>query len=199
MAIALISLTVCTALGSRASEAPAGAVRSLAAPSLGTRGTAPPQCPSARRGLAFYSRRAREWRTQRGARGTTAAYRGVRSGPLAPRGPRPSCPLVRRLAQRAQATSLRERRRFERWFRETYERWRCIHQSEGAWDDPHADYWGGLQFDWSFMVAHGRDFLERWGTADLWPVWAQLVTAERARARRGFSPWPNTARECGLL
>ena len=33
----------------------------------------------------------------------------------------------------------------------------------------------------------------RWGTADNWPVWAQIEAAVRAyRSGRGFCPWPNT-------
>ena len=40
----------------------------------------------------------------------------------------------------------------------------------------------------------------KWGTADNWPAWAQLQAAVRAyRAGRGFYPWPNTARACGLI
>jgi hypothetical protein len=50
------------------------------------------------------------------------------------------------------------------------------------------------------MRRYGADYVERWGTADGWPAWAQLDTAERAyRAGRGFFPWPNSARACGLF
>jgi Transglycosylase-like domain len=81
-----------------------------------------------------------------------------------------------------------------------YEKWRCIHEHEGAWNANTGNgYYGGLQMDWSFMRAYGPEFLTRWGTADRWPVWAQLQVAERAYAVRGFGPWPNTARMCGLL
>jgi hypothetical protein len=77
----------------------------------------------------------------------------------------------------------------------------CIHRYEGAWDSNTGNgYYGGLQMDWSFMRAYGGDFLARWGTADAWPAWAQIEAATRAhRSGRGFSPWPNTARACGLL
>lgn len=75
----------------------------------------------------------------------------------------------------------------------------CIHRYEGSWTDPAAPYWGGLQMDISFQSTYGPEFLARWGTADHWPVWAQLQAAERAVAVRGFTPWPNTARYCGLL
>ena len=50
------------------------------------------------------------------------------------------------------------------------------------------------------MRTYGPEFVRQWGTADNWPVWAQLVAAARAHASgRGFTPWPNTARACGLI
>ena len=77
----------------------------------------------------------------------------------------------------------------------------CIHRFEGAWTSNTGNgYYGGLQMDVSFQRRYGGDFVMRWGTADNWPAWAQLQTAARAyRAGRGFYPWPNTARACGLL
>jgi hypothetical protein len=77
----------------------------------------------------------------------------------------------------------------------------CIHHYEGAWDaDTGNGYFGGLQMDYGFMSTYGGSFLRRWGTADHWPAWAQVATAVRAYASgRGFGPWPNTARACGLL
>jgi hypothetical protein len=77
----------------------------------------------------------------------------------------------------------------------------CIHQYEGAWDANTGNgYFGGLQLDWGFMRRYGPDYLARWGTADNWPVWAQLQAAVRAHdAGRGFYPWPHTARLCGLM
>lgn len=78
--------------------------------------------------------------------------------------------------------------------------WACIHSHEGAWDaNTHNGYYGGLQMNWDFMRAYGPEFLARWGTADNWPVWAQVTAANRAKATRGYSPWPNTAAMCGLL
>lgn len=74
----------------------------------------------------------------------------------------------------------------------------CIHRHEGAWDDPNSPYWGGLQMDMNFQLAYGLEFYNRWGTADNWPVWAQLQAGARGVAARGYSPWPNTARLCGL-
>lgn len=76
----------------------------------------------------------------------------------------------------------------------------CIHGGEGAWDDPNAPYWGGLQMDLEFQATYGPEFLRRWGTADRWPPAVQIHVAYRAyRSGRGFWPWPTTARRCGLL
>ena len=77
----------------------------------------------------------------------------------------------------------------------------CIHHYEGAWNSNTGNgYYGGLQMDVAFQSLYGSEFLHRWGTADRWPVWAQIETAARAyRSGRGFYPWPNTARACGLI
>jgi hypothetical protein len=77
----------------------------------------------------------------------------------------------------------------------------CIHHYEGAWNANTGNgYYGGLQMDIGFQSTYGGDFLRRWGTADGWPAWAQIAAAARAyRSGRGFGPWPNTARACGLL
>jgi hypothetical protein len=77
----------------------------------------------------------------------------------------------------------------------------CIHRYEGAWTANTGNgYYGGLQMDRPFQSRYGADYVRRWGTADNWPAWAQLIAAVRAyRSGRGFGPWPNTARACGLL
>jgi hypothetical protein len=76
----------------------------------------------------------------------------------------------------------------------------CIHTHEGSWTDPGAPYYGGLQMDWSFMSTYGGDYLRAWGTADHWPASVQIAVAIRAYlSGRGFYPWPNTARACGLI
>ena len=78
--------------------------------------------------------------------------------------------------------------------------WRCLQRHEGAWNDPHAPYYGGLQMDISFQRAYGSELLRRKGTADKWTPLEQMWVAERAyRSGRGFYPWPNTARACGLI
>jgi hypothetical protein len=76
----------------------------------------------------------------------------------------------------------------------------CIHRFEGAWNDAGAPYWGGLQMDGSFMASYGASFRRTLGTADRWPPFVQVAVAMSAYySGRGFGPWPNTARYCGLL
>jgi hypothetical protein len=76
----------------------------------------------------------------------------------------------------------------------------CIHRYEGAWTANTGNgYYGGLQMDLRFMSLYGPEFVDRWGTADNWPAWAQLEAGARAsESGRGFTPWPNTSRVCGL-
>lgn len=74
----------------------------------------------------------------------------------------------------------------------------CIHRHEAAWKDGGAPYYGGMQMDWDFMDTYGRWALHHLGTADRWPRWLQLHVAFRAWKVRGWAPWPNTARACGL-
>lgn len=76
----------------------------------------------------------------------------------------------------------------------------CIHRYEGKWNDPAGPYYGGLQMDLIFQRTYGREFLRFFGTADKWPVSVQMAVAIRAYVSgRGFYPWPNTARYCGLI
>jgi hypothetical protein len=77
--------------------------------------------------------------------------------------------------------------------------WLCIHRHEGAWNDPNPPYFGGLQMDYRFMATYGRHLLRTKGTADKWSPLEQMWVAERAYRTRGFYPWPNTARYCGLI
>jgi hypothetical protein len=83
--------------------------------------------------------------------------------------------------------------------------WLCIHRYERH---PHQGwrtrtgngYYGGLQMDLTFQRTYGRELLRRKGTADRWSPLEQMWVAERAyRSGRGFYPWPNTARFCGLI
>ena len=79
------------------------------------------------------------------------------------------------------------------------QQWLCIHQYEGSWTDTGGPYWGGLQMDVSFQRHYGLWLFQHKGTADHWTPLEQIWTAERASRSRGFWPWPNTARFCGLL
>lgn len=76
----------------------------------------------------------------------------------------------------------------------------CIHHHEGKWtSDTGNGYYGGLQMNIKFQLTFGSAFFGRWGTADSWPIWAQVVVARRAYSNGlGFTPWPNTSRVCGL-
>lgn len=83
--------------------------------------------------------------------------------------------------------------------------WLCIHRYERdpaqGWRTRTGNgYYGGLQMDISFQRAYGTELLQRKGTANNWSPLEQMWVAERAfRSGRGFHPWPNTARYCGLL
>jgi hypothetical protein len=75
----------------------------------------------------------------------------------------------------------------------------CIHSFEGSWTDPAAPHWGGLQMDLDFQRSYGGPFLAALGTADRWPVFVQVAVAMEAYySGRGYGPWPNTRRRCGL-
>lgn len=84
------------------------------------------------------------------------------------------------------------------WLHDAFQ---CIHRYEGAWSANTGNgYYGGLQMDVAFQSRYGGDYLARLGTADRWPPDAQIEVAVRAyESGRGFSPWPNTARACGLV
>ena len=88
------------------------------------------------------------------------------------------------------------------WVRATHppalQSWLCIHRYEGSWADSGAPYWGGLQMDLGFQQTYGGWLLSHKGTADHWSALEQIWVAVRASHTRGFSPWPNTARDCGL-
>lgn len=165
-----------------------------------------PRCASARRAVAFYSRRFNEWRAKMGA-GKSSGRSGSARTSGQPSGAaqadhslsRGTCPQLRRLALRWKARAFQARRAFEAWFRRTYEKWRCIHEHEGAWNASTGNgYYGGLQMTRWFQQTYGPEFYRRFGMADRWPVWAQLVAAERAwRECSCFRQW-GTAGMCGL-
>jgi hypothetical protein len=83
--------------------------------------------------------------------------------------------------------------------------WMCIHRYERhpaqGWATRTGNgYYGGLQMDISFQRTYGPELLRRKGTANNWAAHEQMWVAERAyKSGRGFYPWPNTARYCGLI
>jgi hypothetical protein len=82
--------------------------------------------------------------------------------------------------------------------------WRCIYRYESAgygWTvNTGNGFYGGLQMDLEFQRTYAPDLLRKKGTADHWTPLEQMWVAERAyRSGRGFAPWPNTARYCGVL
>ena len=87
--------------------------------------------------------------------------------------------------------------------------WQCIAHFESTSDwhmspttEPASggDYWGGLQMDIGFMRTYGADMIRRHhgGLANTWSPVEQIVVANRAWQTRGYEPWPNTSRDCGL-
>ena len=79
----------------------------------------------------------------------------------------------------------------------------CVVNGEGGWTsvNPTGKYRGRFQADADFARAYGPAYaLARWGTlVNLWTPDAQVVMGFRGYSARGWSPWPNTARACGLL
>ena len=164
---------------------------------------APEKCPSARKAVRYYAARLEFWRGKMGAGPQASSKDAV--GVATQGTPRSSCPryLAHVLQRKARASRIAYKRWHRAWFQRTYEKWRCIHEHEGAWNSNTGNgYWGGLQMDYGFMHTYGPEFIRRYGTADRWPVYAQLIAAERAYhgfagyGGRGFSPW-GTRGMCG--
>lgn len=80
----------------------------------------------------------------------------------------------------------------------------CIHRHErgaAGWQtDTGNGYRGGLQMDWSFSNAYADDWVYRtFGRNPAnWPASVQITAAIHAWTSRGFGPWPNTRKPCGL-
>jgi hypothetical protein len=75
----------------------------------------------------------------------------------------------------------------------------CIHRHEGGWDAATGNgYYGGLQMDRQFQASHGHEYLRAFGAANRWPRSVQIAVAIDAWTTRGFGPWPNTRRMCGV-
>jgi hypothetical protein len=105
------------------------------------------------------------------------------------------------LAQRTERIRPRERPLSERL--RYYDELTCIarHESHGTWDIATGNgYYGGLQMDRQFQATYAPALYRAKGTADNWTREEQMRAATRAvDSGRGFHPWPNTARMCGLL
>ena len=94
--------------------------------------------------IAQYRRETWRWQVLMGLRRTPAARSVSRhSGPEYRR-------WVRNLWRHR---ALTHRRRAHR--PPHYAAWQCIHRHEGAWNDPNAPYYGGLQMDIGFQRAYG--------------------------------------------
>ena len=78
--------------------------------------------------------------------------------------------------------------------------WLCIHRYEGAWSDRRRTATtAACRWTSGSMRATAGSLLAHKGTADHWTPLEQMWVAEQAhRSGRGFIPWPNTARYCGL-
>lgn len=76
----------------------------------------------------------------------------------------------------------------------------CVRSREGGLTsvNPAGPYYGWYQTDPNFQAAYGPEFYRQWGPG-VWPARAQILTAYRGWRARGWYPWPNTARACGLL
>ena len=103
------------------------------------------------------------------------------------------------LAQRSEIVRLDERPLSARIAH--YRELLCIagHESGQTWDISTGNgYYGGLQMDRGFQQTYAPRLYRTKGTADKWTAEEQMRAAERAIVTRGFTPWPNTARMCGL-
>jgi hypothetical protein len=150
------------------------------------------ECNDSRKGIVFYRNATWEWqfRLDKGHTPTDRAEVYAKG-----------CAYLRWVAQLWKERSAEHYAAFTVWFKRTYQKWECIHSGEGAWNsDTGNGYYGGLQMDTTFQRRYGLKYMKMWGTANNWPVWAQLKTAERAyHSGRDFYPWPTTSRSCGLI
>lgn len=159
--------------------------------------TAATACPGHVKAVYFYRGTTRDWQRKMKLQPSRSNFNASTVH---------SCRYTIWVARHWQKKSWSLRRKYPAWVaaqipKVNYNKWECIHGYEGAWNSNTGNgYYGGLQMDWGFMRTYGSEFIARWGSADNWPVWAQITAAERAYSSgRGYTPWPNTARACGLL
>jgi hypothetical protein len=145
-----------------------------------------------RRHIQHFRRDTRHWQTVMNGRPLANGSRSLSARSLSAR----SFGRLRRLERRWRHVAHRTswRANHPPYFRA----WLCIHHYEGSWADSGSPYWGGLQMDLSFQQTYGGWLLRHKGTADHWSPLEQIWVAVRAAHSRGFSPWPNTARDCGV-
>jgi hypothetical protein len=60
-------------------------------------------------------------------------------------------------------------------------------------------YYGALQMDRGFARTYGGWIVRHHGLPHRWRPATQLLVAFRGWRARGWYPWPNTARACGLI
>ena len=149
------------------------------------------------------SKRASEFRQIQRLRHTTWHWQkimGVAKTPVSHRVLRASSSRYRRWVLRLWQERAESTRR-RAWSVPHKAQWLCIHRGEGGWTAHTGNgYYGGLQMDLSFQRTYGGYLLRTKGTADNWSPNEQMWVAERAfESGRGFYPWPNTARACGLI
>jgi hypothetical protein len=75
----------------------------------------------------------------------------------------------------------------------------CVVNHEGGFSSVNsAGYYGRFQMDVSFQkeTHFGRWAYSRWGTANNWPSWAQVVHAYDVWTRSGWSRWPTYYNYC---
>ena len=163
----------------------------LAAPATAST-TATQSVKTLRAGVTFYRQAAWRWQAQMRAPLTHSNRAEKRSH---------STVYLHWLADRWRARARTARATAAAFFRRLYAKWACIHRGEGSWTANTGNgYYGGLQMDIGFQRSYNGRALRRYGTADKWPIREQLYAAELAyKSGRGFYPWPNTARACGLL
>jgi hypothetical protein len=157
-------------------------------------GTTTTTAPADSRAVAYLSRHIVRFRA------ATRRWRSViRGRPFRIASRSLSVQSVARLRQLARSWGRREH---AAWWRANHPPnlggWLCIHHYEGSWSDAGSPYWGGLQMDLSFQETYGGWLLRHRGTANHWSPLEQIWVAVRAWRVRGFSPWPNTARYCGV-
>lgn len=157
------------------------------------------KCPGHVHGIYFYRGVTRKWEHKLGREPSKSNFNASKVK---------SCQYVVWVAHTWQRRAASARESFAAYLKKQrelpsslVESFACIHRYEGAWNANTGNgYYGGLQMDLTFQSLYGAEFMARWGTADKWPVWAQLKAAIRAhQSGRGFYPWPNTARACGLI